>query len=161
VNKLIVCMLFGAMALGSASGAQSGDMISFATGGYADALRSNAVMPVRDPPPQDSMVSRREWIGFQNREFTLMDRYKTGEIDVAEYTRANPEVAAFGTGGFADALLPPDVFKKIDTNHDGRISRQEFIRYQLMIFDKMNASRTHKRLLGPAQFFATGGTPAD
>jgi hypothetical protein len=160
VNKLIVCMLFGAMALGSASGAQSGDMVSFATGGYADALRSKPVVRGMDTH-HDKVVSRGEWIAFQNREFTLMDRHKTGEVDVAEYTRANPEVAAFETGGFTNALLPRNVFNKIDTNGDGRISRQEFIRYQLMIFDKMNTSRTHKPLLGPAQFFATGGTPAD
>jgi hypothetical protein len=52
------------------------------------------------------------------------------------------------------------MFGKIDTDGDGRISREEFIRYQMKIFDMMDTSRTHKGLLGPGQFFASGGAPA-
>jgi hypothetical protein len=69
-------------------------------------------------------------------------------------------VAAFATGGYASGLLTPEMFKKIDADGDGKISRREFISYQLKIFDMMDTSRTHKGMLGPAQFFATGGSPA-
>jgi hypothetical protein len=51
------------------------------------------------------------------------------------------------------------MFKRIDTNGDGRISRREFLSYQLEIFDMMDTSRTHRGMLDPGQFFATGGTP--
>lgn len=137
----------------------SADMASFATGGYASALRTRSVMHEMDTD-HDNMVSRKEWIAFQNRIFTMMDRHRTGEVDESEYMSAQPQVAAFATGGYASALLTRDMFNRIDTNRDGRISRQEFLRYQLRIFAMMDTSRTHKGLLGPAQFFATGGAAA-
>ena len=137
----------------------SNDMASFATGGYASALQTKSMMHKMDTN-HDNMVSRKEWIAFQGKVFTMIDRHKTGEVDESEYTSARPYVAVFATGGYANSLLTREMFKKIDTNMDGSISRREFLRYQLKIFDMMDTSRTHKGLLGPAQFFATGGTPA-
>jgi Ca2+-binding EF-hand superfamily protein len=134
-------------------------MASFATGGYASALHSKSVMHRMDTN-HDNMVSRKEWIAFQNRVFTMIDRQKMGEVDASEYASASPYVAVFATGGYASTLLTREMFKNIDTNGDGKISRQEFLRYQLQIFDLMDTSRTHKGLLGPGQFFATGGAPA-
>lgn len=135
------------------------DMASFATGGYASALRTKSVMHKMDTN-HDNMVSRKEWIAFQSEIFTMIDRHRTGEVTESEYTSARPYVAVFATGGYAGSLLTREMFKKIDSNSGGRISRQEFLRYQLKIFDMMDTSRTHKGLLGPAQFFATGGAPA-
>ena len=136
-----------------------GDMASFATGGYASALRTKSMMHKMDAN-HDNMVSRKEWIAFQNEVFTMIDRHRTGEVDESEYMSAQPYVAVFATGGYASSLLTREMFKKIDTNSDGRVSRQEFLRYQLKIFDMMDTSRSHKGLLAPAQFFATGGAPA-
>ena len=135
------------------------DMASFATGGYASALRTKSVMHKMDTS-RDSMVSRKEWIAFQNEVFTMIDRHGTGDVDESGYMSAQRHVALFATGGYANSLLTHEMFQKIDTNMDGRISRQEFLGYQLKIFDMMDTGRTHEGLLGPAQFFATGGTPA-
>lgn len=135
------------------------DMASFATGGYASALRTKSVMHKIDTN-HDNMVSRKEWIAFQNKIFTMIDKHKTGGVNESEYTSARPYVAVFATGGYAGSLLTREMFKKIDSNRDDSISRQEFLHYQLKIFDMMDTSRTHKGLLGPAQFFATGGAPA-
>lgn len=135
------------------------DMASFATGGYASALRTKSVMHEMDTN-HDNMVSRKEWIAFQNEVFTMMDRHGTGKVDESEYMSAQRHVAVFATGGYASSLLTREMFRKIDTNRDGGISRREFLRYQLKIFDMMDTSRAHKGLLGPAQFFATGGAPA-
>lgn len=134
-------------------------MASFATGGYASALRAESVMHKMDTD-HDNMVSRKEWIAFQNKVFTMIDRHRTGGVDESEYLSAKPYVAVFATGGYASSLLTREMFEKIDTNRDGTISRQEFLRYQLALFDMMDTSRTHKGLLGPAEFFATGGAPA-
>ncbi|MGH8202055.1 MAG: EF-hand domain-containing protein [Steroidobacteraceae bacterium] len=136
-----------------------GDMASFATGGYASALRTMPVMHKMDAD-HDNMVSRKEWIAFQNEIFAMIDTHKTGAVDESEYMRSRPNVAVFATGGYANSLLTREMFERIDTDGDGRISRQEFLRYQLKIFDMMDTSRTHKGLLGPGQFFATGGSPA-
>ena len=158
MNK-IAYVVFGAIILIYTSVSHSDDMASFATGGYASALHSMSVMHKMDTN-HDNMVSRKEWIAFQNEVFTMIDSHRMGEVDESEYVSASPYVAVFATGGYASSLLTREMFGKIDTNGDGKISRAEFIRYQLKIFDMMDTSRTHKGLLGPGQFFASGGTPA-
>jgi hypothetical protein len=159
MNKTASCFAFGAVLLMCASGVRSDDMVAFATGGYASGLRTEAMMHKMDAN-HDNMVSRREWIAFQNKVFAMLDRKKTGKVDESEYMAASPEVASFATGGYASGLLTREMFKKIDTDGDGTISRQEFLSYQLNIFDMMDTSSTHKGMLGPAQFFASGGAPA-
>ena len=159
MNKIAKCAIIGAILLVGVVAAHSDDMVSFATGGYASGLRTKAVMHKMDSN-HDNMVSRKEWIAFQNKVFAMLDKDKSGEVDESEYMSAHPAVAAFATGGYASGLLTRDMFKKIDTGGDGRISRDEFLSYQLKIFDMMDTSRTHRGMLGPAQFFATGGAPA-
>jgi hypothetical protein len=159
MNKTASCFAFGAILLMCASAVRSDDMVAFATGGYASGLRTEAMMHKMDVN-RDNMVSRREWIAFQNKVFAMLDKKKTGKVDESEYMAASPEVASFATGGYASGLLTREMFKKIDTDGDGTISHQEFLSYQLRIFDMMDTSSTHKGMLGPAQFFATGGAPA-
>ncbi|MGB6485985.1 MAG: EF-hand domain-containing protein [Steroidobacteraceae bacterium] len=159
VNKIATYLAFGAIMLMCASAAHSDDMVAFATGGYASGLRTKAMMHKMDAN-HDNMVSRKEWIVFQNKVFAMLDKKKTGKVDESEYMAASPEVASFATGGYASGLLTPEMFKKIDTNSDGTISRHEFLSYQLKIFDMMDTSSTHKGMLAPGEFFATGGAPA-
>jgi hypothetical protein len=66
-------------------------------------------------------------------------------------------LVSFATGGYANALLTPEMFKKIDANGDGVITQDEFVNYHLKIFDAMDTSSDHKGMLGPGEFFATGG----
>lgn len=156
MNRMTTCVISGAMMLVGSLAAYPQDMASFATGGYASGLRTKAVMHKMDTN-HDNMVSRKEWIAFQNSVFAMLDKNKTGEIDESEYMSGNPAVASFATGGYASGLLTHDMFKRIDANGDGKISRPEFLDYQLKIFDMMDTSRTHRGMLGPGQFFATGG----
>jgi hypothetical protein len=159
VNKIATCCALGAIMLLSASVVRSEDMAAFATGGYASGLRTEAMMHKMDTN-HDSMVSRNEWTTFQDKVFTMLDKKKTGKLDESEYMGASSEVPSFATGGYASGLLTSEMFKKIDTDGDGAISRQEFLSYQLRIFDMMDTNSAHKGMLGPAQFFATGGAPA-
>lgn len=154
-----MCFAVGAILLASVSAAQSDDMASFATGGYASGLRTEAMMHKMDTN-HDNMVSREEWIAFQNKVYAMLVDKKTGKLDESGYMAASPEVASFATGGYASGLLTPEMFKKIDTNGDGSISHDEFLSYQLRIFDMMDTGSSHKGMLGPAQFFATGGSRA-
>lgn len=149
----------GAVALLFIVAARADGMVSFATGGYASGLRTAAMMRKMDTNHHHT-VTRKEWVAFQNRTFSILDGKKAGEVDEAEYMKAYPAVASFATGGYASGLITHEMFKKIDADGDGKISRREFLAYQLKIFDMMDTSQTHKGILGPAEFFATGGSPA-
>ena len=159
MNRIATYAVFGLVILVPSLAVHSQDMISFATGGYASGLRTQAVMHKMDTN-HDNMVSRSEWIAFQKEVFAMLDKKKTGEIDESEYMSGYPAVASFATGGYASGLLTHAMFQRIDTDGDGRISRREFLSYQLKIFDMMDTSRTHRGMLDPAQFFASGGAPA-
>lgn len=133
------------------------DLVSFATGGYAIGLRTPAVMHRMDTD-HDGMVSRAEWLAFQEKVFAMLDQDHSGRIDAKEFVDThNKQVVSFATGGYAHGLMTDEMLKKIDADHDGTISRQEFIDYQLAVFDLLDTSRTHKGMLSPAELFATAG----
>jgi Ca2+-binding EF-hand superfamily protein len=134
------------------------EMASFATGGYATGLRTKEMMHKMDTN-HDGMVSRDEWIAFQEKVFTMLDKSKTGKVHEAEYVGAMPEMTSFATGGYASGMLTKDMFKEIDVDKDGTISHEEFIGYQTKVFDMMDTSTSHKGMLGPGEYFATGGKP--
>jgi hypothetical protein len=158
MKKIATCVVFGAIMLLCAYSAHSDAVASFATGGYATALRTPAMMHKMDTN-HDNMVSRSEWLAFQNKVFSMMDKNHTGRVDLAEFVGAYPVLADFASGGYASSLCNQDMFRKIDMNGDGTITRQEFISYQLKIFDMMDTSTVHKGMLGPAEFFGSGGAP--
>jgi len=61
-----------AFALGYSAAATADDMASFATGGYARGLRSEKLMHKMDTNG-DGMVSKDEWIAYQEKVFDMMD----------------------------------------------------------------------------------------
>jgi hypothetical protein len=81
-------------------------------------------------------------------------------VSDCEHTQSLPQMVSFATGGYASGLLTKEMFKKIDVDKDGTISHEEFINYQMKVFDMMDTSTSHKGMLGPGEYFATGGKPA-
>jgi len=69
-------------------------------------------------------------------------------------------MVSFATGGYARGLRTGAMMHKIDTDGDGTVSHDEFIAYQVKIFDMMDTSTTHKGMLGSQEMFATGGNNA-
>jgi len=134
------------------------DMVSFATGGYASGLRSEKLMNKMDTNG-DGMVSKDEWIAYQEKIFTMLDKKKTGMLDAKAFVDpSGGELANFATGGYARGLRTKAMMHKIDTDGDGTISHDEFIAYQAKIFDMMDTSSTHKGMIGKEEvMFATGG----
>lgn len=122
------------------------DMVSFATGGYATGLRTMDTMHMIDTD-KDGTVSQEEWTAFQNRVFSAMDKNNTGFIDAKEFYREPVDMASIAPGDFIRGLRTKAMFHKIGPNAEGKISREEFLRYQQKIFDMMDHDQT-KRLTG-------------
>ena len=134
------------------------DMVSFATGGYASGLRSEKLMHKMDTNG-DGMVSKDEWLAFQEKAFGMLDKGKTGKVDAKQFISADGgDMVSIATGGYARGLRTKAMMHKIDTDADGTVSHDEYIAYQTKVFDMMDTSTTHKGMLGKEEImFATGG----
>ena len=144
-----ILLMFGSAA------ALAGDMTSFATGGYARALRTQEMMDKIDANG-DHMVSKAEWDAWQGKSFAMMDADSSGVLDHDEFMSAKAdEMVAFSTGGYASALRTREMLARIDANNDGKVTRAEFAAFQDKVFDSMDTSK--KQMLDKYQFF---GQPA-
>jgi Ca2+-binding EF-hand superfamily protein len=130
-------------------GAAADDMTAFATGGYATGLRTMEMMHVIDTN-KDGMVSKDEWIAFQERVFKAMDKDNKGFLVEKDFVTVDPNAIAFATAAYARGLRTNDMFKKIDADGDGKITHDEFVNYQLKIFKMLDVKK--KEMIGVADF---------
>ena len=147
-----------ALAVAFSAAALAEDMVSFATGGYASGLRSEKLMHKMDTNG-DGMVSKDEWLAFQEKAFSMLDKGKTGKVDAKQFISTDGgDMVSIATGGYARGLRTKAMMHKIDTDADGTVSHDEYIAYQTKVFDMMDTSTTHKGMLGKEEImFATGG----
>jgi EF hand len=118
------------------------DMASFATGGYATGLRTMEMMHMIDAN-KDGMVSKDEWVAYQERVFKALDKDNDGSLDTEEFY-GHPMPVSFATAGFAGALETKQMFGKIDANGDGKVSHDEYIAYQVKVFEMMDTKNKHE-----------------
>jgi len=116
------------------------EMASFATGGYAAGLRTMEIMHMIDTN-KDGKVSKDEWIAFQARVFTSLDKDKSGLLETGEFYGTPSDDVAFATAAFSRGLRTKEMFTKVDANGDGKVSRNEFMNYQIMIFETMDKGK--------------------
>lgn len=136
--------------------AMADEVASFGTGGYATALRTKEMMHKMDTN-HDNMVSKDEWMDFQERTFAALDTDKSGSLDEREFTAttASDTHFAFATAAYARGLMTKEMFMKIDANGDGKISREEFLAYHRKIFAMLDKQK--KGMVGLVDFIRPGG----
>jgi hypothetical protein len=133
--------------------AAADDMASFATGGYASGLRTMDQMHKIDTN-KDGVVSRDEWLAYQEKVFVVLDKDKTMVIDEKEFLAPSREMASLATGGYARGLQSKDMMHKIDKDGDGKVSHDEFIAYQVTVFEMMDPG--HSGTVGAREFLGKG-----
>jgi EF hand domain-containing protein len=118
------------------------DMVSFATGGYATGLRTMEMMHMIDSN-KDGMVSKDEWVAYQERVFKALDKNGDGSLDTEEFY-GHPMPISFATGGYSHGLETKQMFGKIDANGDGKVSHDEYIAFQGKVFEMMDTRKAHE-----------------
>lgn len=118
------------------------DMVSLATGGYATGLRTMEMMHTIDTN-KDGVVSKDEWMAYQDRVFKALDKDGDGSLDTEEFY-GHPMPVSFATAGYTHGLETKQMFGKIDANGDGKVSRDEYIAFQTKVFEMMDAKKTHE-----------------
>lgn len=147
-RMLIVGLGFMALILGGQV-ARADDMVSFATGGYATGLRTMETMHAMDTDG-DGMVSLEEWTAFQNRVFSALDKGHTGFIDASEFYGSDLDMSPVAPGAFIKGLRTKEMFMKIGPDAQGKISREQYLRFQQKIFEMMD--KHHRENLSPTDF---------
>jgi EF hand len=88
----------------------------------------------------------------------MLDKNKTGTLDAKTFISPDGgELVSFATGGYARGLRTKAMMHKIDTDGDGTVSHDEYIAYQVKVFDMMDTSTAHKGMISHQEMFATGG----
>src|SRR5256885_1312901 len=118
------------------------DMVSFATGGYAPGLRTMEMMHMIDAN-KDGMVSKDEWMAYQQRVFKALDKDGDGSLDTKEFY-GHPMPVSFATAGYSHGLETKQMFGKIDANGDGKVLHDEYIAFQVKVFEMMVTKKAHE-----------------
>lgn len=140
-RTLITALLLAAAATFSITGFAD-DMVSFATGGYSNGLRTMEMMHMIDTN-KDGMVSKEEWLAYQERVFKALDKDADGSLDTEEFY-GHPKPVSFATAGYAHGLETRQMFGKIDANGDGKVSHDEYIAFQTKVFEMMDTKKAHE-----------------
>ena len=109
-------------------------------GGYNREAHSIAMMKMKDTN-RDGTVSEEEFTAYHSRLFDVLDKDSSGDLDSTEWvgTKGLTEVS-FATGGYMRQLQVMRIFDLKDANHDGKVTKDEFLTYHNKAFAALDTS---------------------
>jgi len=93
----------------------------------------------------DNVVSRQEFLTYRAGQFDRLDRNHDGYVTESDMPRFAARRSPAGMG-------PAELQAQFDVNHDGRVSRTEFVNGPTLAFDRVDAN--HDNLATQAEFEA-------
>ncbi len=109
-------------------------------GGYNREAHSIAMMNMKDTN-HDGQVTEEEFENYHSRLFDTLDKDGNGYLDSKEWigTKDSNEIT-FATGGYMRQLRVMRMFDLKDANHDGKVTKDEFLTYHKKAFAAMDTS---------------------
>ena len=112
-----------------------------ATGGYASSVGKLTVMKMVDANG-DHMVTEAEFKDYYSGLFDAVDTNKDGMLDAKEWVGIGKKGAAMlGDGGYARTISKLEVMDAMDSNHDHKVTKDEFVAFHKMLFSAMDTSQ--------------------
>ncbi|MBF4991845.1 calcium-binding protein [Methylophilus sp. QUAN] len=108
------------------------------TGGYARELQTMEMMEMIDAN-NNQMVSKMEFNTYYTKLFVRLDKNKDNYLDEKEWIGEKEDhVIAEATGGYLRELRSMKVMGAMDADANGKVSLQEFLSFNEVIFNRMD-----------------------
>lgn len=116
---------------------------AFLTEGYQKQMQTRDMMNKLDANG-DHLISREEFSNYYGKLFDMLDRDHDGTLDAKEWVGAaqSREMVSLSSGGYAREFASMQVMHSIDTDGDGKVSKEEFLKAHQTMFDRMDASHS-------------------
>jgi Ca2+-binding EF-hand superfamily protein len=131
------------------------DKASLAHSEYATFLRTPEMMHMIDTS-KEGKISKQDWVAYHTRVFKALDKNGDGFLTPEEFY-GQPKPIDFATGGYSRALETKQMFGRIDANGDGKVSLDEYLKFQNEVFSMMDTGK--KGELTAADFIKEPGAP--
>ena len=140
MNMFVPSVMAATLVLGiTCTTAYADEKASLASSEYATFLRTPEMMHMIDTN-KTGKISKEDWVAYHTKVFKALDKNGDGFLTPDEFY-GEPKPISFATGGYSRALETKQMFGRIDANGDGKVSLEEYLNFQNMVFGMMDTGK--------------------